>query len=69
LTESNDLSPAPMVTERGRIGEAAVLVREGTGAGRVRRPKHQPALDALDGCEKAVEAYAARVYLEEGDGG
>jgi len=32
-------------------------------------PKRQPALDALDGCEKALEAYAARVYLEEGDGG
>lgn len=32
-------------------------------------PKRQPALDALDGCEKALEAYAARVYLEDGDGG
>ena len=32
-------------------------------------PKRQPALEALDACEKALEAYAARVYIEDGDGG
>jgi len=32
-------------------------------------PKRQPALEALEGCEKALEAYAARVYVEEGEGG
>ena len=26
-------------------------------------PKRQPAMEALDACEKALEAYAARVYL------
>jgi DNA-binding transcriptional regulator PaaX len=31
--------------------------------------KQQEALDALDGCDRALEAYAARVYLEEGEGG
>lgn len=31
-------------------------------------PRRQPAADALDGCEKALEAYATRVYLEEADG-
>lgn len=32
-------------------------------------PKRQAALEALEGCERALEAYAARVYLEEGEGG
>ena len=31
-------------------------------------PKRQPAIEALDACEKALDAYAARVYLEDGDG-
>jgi hypothetical protein len=32
-------------------------------------PKRQPALEALEACERALDAYAARVYLEEGEGG
>jgi hypothetical protein len=32
-------------------------------------PKRQAALEALERCERALEAYAARVYLEEGEGG
>lgn len=31
-------------------------------------PKRQAALDALQGCDKALEAYAARVYLEADEG-
>ncbi len=32
-------------------------------------PKRQPALEALEACERALDAYAARVYLEAGEGG
>jgi hypothetical protein len=31
-------------------------------------PAQQSASEALDGCEQALEAYAARVYVEEGEG-
>ena len=31
-------------------------------------PRMQSAVEALDGCEHALEEYAARVYLEEGEG-
>jgi len=31
-------------------------------------PKRPAALQALEDCEKALETYAARVYLEEGEG-
>lgn len=31
-------------------------------------PAHAAARDALDACEHALEAYAARVYVEEGEG-
>jgi len=32
-------------------------------------PKRQPALEALEACERALDAYAARVYIEAGEGG
>jgi len=32
-------------------------------------PKRQPALEALEACQRALDAYAARVYLEAGEGG
>lgn len=31
-------------------------------------PKRRMALEALGACERALETYAARVYLEEGEG-
>jgi hypothetical protein len=42
---------------------AKVKARDVFGA-----PSQAVAMQALDGCEQALEAYAARVYTEEGEG-
>ncbi|MDQ2739162.1 MAG: ChrB domain-containing protein [Actinomycetota bacterium] len=57
--EENEVELAKLRNWCGKVQERDVF-----GA-----PKRQAALEALEGCERALEAYAARVYLEEGDGG
>lgn len=57
--EENEVELVKLRNWCGKVQERDVFVA----------PKRQAALEALEGCERALEAYAARVYLEEGEGG